>query len=165
MKTLCPGPSVMEVLTWTNSLQAEVHQLAKKLDSSKATARHIKQVSREPQATQINLLHHQRTDLPQHRYKKKRSQKKNPGWVTINPHTEMTNTMVQHTIRTMVTANHQFQTDHHCQTTSIDVQSVETLHITRDSHAPLRSTNARHATNLDILPVNASKGNNIHNIN
>ena len=38
--------------------------------------RHIKQVSGEPKATQINLLHHQRTELPQHRYKKKRSHAK-----------------------------------------------------------------------------------------
>ena len=52
---------------------SRVQQLAKKLDSSKATMRHIKQVSGEPQATQINLLRQQRTELPQHRYKKKRS--------------------------------------------------------------------------------------------
>ena len=52
---------------------SRVCQLAKKYESSKATARHKKQVSREPQATQINLLCHQRTKLPQHRYKKKRS--------------------------------------------------------------------------------------------
>ena len=59
---------------------SRVHQLAKKYESSKATARHIKQVSGEPQATQINLLHHQRTELPQHRYKKKRSHAKpRPG--------------------------------------------------------------------------------------
>ena len=50
-----------------------VWQLAKKLKSSKATARHMKQVFGEPHATQINLLRHQRTELPQHRYKKKRS--------------------------------------------------------------------------------------------
>ena len=55
---------------------SRVHQLAKKYKSSKATARHIKQVSGEPQATQINLLCHQRTELPQHRYKKKRSHAK-----------------------------------------------------------------------------------------
>ena len=52
---------------------SRVWQLAKKLESSKATARHKKQVSGEPQATQINLLRHQRTELPQHKYKKKRS--------------------------------------------------------------------------------------------
>ena len=59
---------------------SRVCQLAKKLESSKATARHIKQVSGEPQVTQINLLCHQRTELPQHRYKKKRSHTKpRPG--------------------------------------------------------------------------------------
>ena len=55
---------------------SRVHQLAKKLESSKATVRHIKQVSGEPQVAQINLLHHQRTELPQHRYKKKKSHTK-----------------------------------------------------------------------------------------
>ena len=35
---------------------SRVCQLAKKLESSKATARHIKQVSGEPQVAQINLL-------------------------------------------------------------------------------------------------------------
>ena len=55
---------------------SRVCRLAKKLESSKATARHIKQVSGEPQAIQINLLHCQRTKLPQHRYKKKRSHTK-----------------------------------------------------------------------------------------
>ena len=55
---------------------SRVCQLAKKLESSKATARHIKQVSGEPQVAQINLLCHQRTELPQHRYKKKKSHTK-----------------------------------------------------------------------------------------
>ena len=55
---------------------SRVQQLAKKLESLKATVRHIKQVSWEPQATQINLLRHQRTELPQNRYKKKRSHTK-----------------------------------------------------------------------------------------
>ena len=47
--------------------------------------RHIKQVSGEPQATQINLLHHQRTELPQNRYKKKRSHTK-PRLGNNKPH-------------------------------------------------------------------------------
>ena len=55
---------------------SRVCQLAKKLESSKATVRHIKQVSGESQVTQINLLCHQRTELPQHRYKKKKSHTK-----------------------------------------------------------------------------------------
>ena len=52
---------------------SKVRQLAKKLESSKATACHIKQVAGDLQAAQINLLRHQRTELQAGRYKKKRS--------------------------------------------------------------------------------------------
>ena len=48
---------------------SKVHQLAKKLESSKATARHIKQATSNPQAVQINLLRHQRTELAHKRKK------------------------------------------------------------------------------------------------
>ena len=59
---------------------SRVCQLAKNYESSKATVRHIKQVSGELQATQINLLHHQRAELPLHKYKRKRSHvKPRPG--------------------------------------------------------------------------------------
>ena len=51
---------------------SRVRQLAKNLESSKAMAWHIKQVSGEPHAAQINLLHHQRTELPQHCHNKKK---------------------------------------------------------------------------------------------
>ena len=43
---------------------SKVCQLAKKYESSKATARHIKQVAGEMQATQIHLMRHQCTELP-----------------------------------------------------------------------------------------------------
>ena len=52
---------------------SKVTQLAKKLESSKATACHIKQVAGDPQAAQINLLRHQCTELPAGKYKKKRA--------------------------------------------------------------------------------------------
>ena len=52
---------------------SKVRQLAKKLESSKATACHIKQVAGDLQAAQINLLRHQCTDLPAGKYKKKRA--------------------------------------------------------------------------------------------
>ena len=35
---------------------SRVHQPAKKMESSKATARHIRQVAGDPQVAQINLL-------------------------------------------------------------------------------------------------------------
>ena len=52
---------------------SKVHQLAKKLESSKATARHIKQATSNVQAAQINLLQHQRTELA---HKKKKGHKR-----------------------------------------------------------------------------------------
>ena len=51
---------------------SRVHQLAKKMERSKATARHIKQMAGDPQAAQINLMHHQCTELPNGKYKKKK---------------------------------------------------------------------------------------------
>ena len=38
---------------------SKVSQPAKKLESSKSTAKHIKQVSHEPQAAKVNLIRHQ----------------------------------------------------------------------------------------------------------
>ena len=55
---------------------SRVCHLAKKYESSKATARHIEQVSGEPRQPKISLLHHQRAELPQHKYKKKKSHTK-----------------------------------------------------------------------------------------
>ena len=51
---------------------SRVHQLVKKFKSSKATVHHIKQVAGDPQATQINLMRHQLTELPTNRHNKKR---------------------------------------------------------------------------------------------
>ena len=52
---------------------SKVCQLAKKLESSKATARHIRQATSNAQAAQINLLRNQRTELSQ---KKKKGHKR-----------------------------------------------------------------------------------------
>ena len=43
---------------------SKVRKLAKKMGSSKSTARHIEAVAGDTQAAQINLMRHQRTDLP-----------------------------------------------------------------------------------------------------
>ena len=50
---------------------SKVRQLAKKLESSKSTAKHIKQLSNEQQATQVNLLRHQCTELPPTKFQRK----------------------------------------------------------------------------------------------
>ena len=80
----------------------------------------------------------------------------NPDWVTVNL-PEITNIVVNHTTGTKLTTNHQYQTECHCLTIHIDVQSVVIQSIMMASHVLLRNTNARHATNLDTLLVNVSK--------
>ena len=54
------------------------HQLAKKFKSSKATVQHIKHVAGDLQATQINLMRHQQTELPTNRHNKKRRPNSRP---------------------------------------------------------------------------------------
>ena len=49
---------------------SRVRQLVKKLESSKATAHHIKQVSCDLQAPQISLLKYHRAELPPTRHNK-----------------------------------------------------------------------------------------------
>ena len=58
--------------------------LAKKFKSSKATVCHIKQVAGDLQATQINLMWHQRTELPTNRHNKKRRTFSRPNHNKIN---------------------------------------------------------------------------------
>ena len=55
---------------------SKVCQLAKKMECSNATARHIKQVAGDPQVAQINLMCHQCTELSNGKYKKKTSSAK-----------------------------------------------------------------------------------------
>ena len=43
---------------------SKARQLAKKMEASKSTTHHIKQVASDPQVDQVNLIRHQRTDLP-----------------------------------------------------------------------------------------------------
>ena len=140
---------------------SRVCQLAKKLESSKATARHIKQVSGEPQVAQINLLHHQRTELPQHRYKKKKSHTK-----PRQGNSKLLHGNDPHQGQKMKGNHfHQVQTGFHSQTTTTGVQSVVILPTGKDSHAQQKCISARYIINLDILPVNVSKRNNTHNRN
>ena len=54
---------------------SKVRQIAKKLEGSQATAKHIIQVTNEPHATQINLLRHQRTELPPTKSQRKQNKR------------------------------------------------------------------------------------------
>ena len=75
---------------------AKVRQLAKRIESSKVTARHIKQVASDPQAAQINLLRHQRTKLSAGKYKKKKSSVKSRQSNYKNPGNENPPVSSQH---------------------------------------------------------------------
>ena len=50
---------------------SKVRQLAKKLESSRSTARRIKKMSNDPQAAKKHLLRHQRTKIPPKKAKRK----------------------------------------------------------------------------------------------
>ena len=49
---------------------SKVRQLAKKMESSKVIAKHIKQVARDPPAAPIHLMHHQYIELPPSKFQK-----------------------------------------------------------------------------------------------
>ena len=51
---------------------SKVHQLAKKMESSKATAKHIRQVAGDIWAAQVQLMHHQHTQLPTGNYPRRK---------------------------------------------------------------------------------------------
>ena len=57
----------------SNFPASKVRQLAKQIESSKATTKHIKQVANNLQAAQINLMHHQCTELPPSKFKRKQT--------------------------------------------------------------------------------------------
>ena len=50
---------------------SKVRQVAKKMESSEATAKYIKQVASEPQAAQVHLMRHQYTELPSSKFQRK----------------------------------------------------------------------------------------------
>ena len=73
-----------------------VRQLAKKLESSKPTVHHIRQVVGDPQAAQINLLRHQPTELPEGKYKKKRPPMKSKQFHHKQQSSESDHAQAQH---------------------------------------------------------------------
>ena len=124
---------------------SRVHQLAKKFKSSKATAWHIKQVAGDPQATQINLMRHQRTELPTNRHNKKRrptgklKQYKGPENLASNKIKKSYMTTRCHIGHLTAAKN------------------VVTPYMCKDSNALQTSTNAKCATNMVTSPFYATK--------
>ena len=112
---------------------SKVRQLAKKLESSKATARHIKQATSNAQAAQINLLRHQCTELTHnkkkgHKCKKpfKSQESKPPYKKHVQPH-------------------------HRATAVKIAVPNVGIPDMPKGFPAQQRNINARLVRNMDIL--------------
>ena len=59
----------------SKSPSSKVRQMGQKLESSQATAKHMRQVSKDPQATQVNLLRHQGTELPPNKFQRKQNKR------------------------------------------------------------------------------------------
>ena len=59
-----------EMSIFRNFLPARSNNWAKKMETSKATAKHIRQVAGDLPATQIHLMHHQHTKLLARNYNK-----------------------------------------------------------------------------------------------
>ena len=72
MKNLCPKPLMKGSVDLEKFPATRVCQIAKKMESSKANRRHIRQVAGDPQVVQINLLRHQYTELPPGNCKKRK---------------------------------------------------------------------------------------------
>ena len=127
---------------------SRVRQLAKKVDSSKATAHHIKWVAGDPQAAQINLLTHQHTELPAGKYKKKRP--------PVKP--KQSNHKQQSSESYHVQARHKKRFDPKSTHNNKDRCSKcgDAAHI-EGFQCPVKNTSAKLAISLDILQACVSR--------
>ena len=127
---------------------SRVCQLAKRMESSKATVYHIKQVAGDPQAAQINLLRHQHTELPAGKYKKKKSSVK-PKQSNHKQHgSESYQAQTHHKKRFDPKSTH--QNKDRCS------KCGDTAHI-EGFQCPVKNINVKLATSLDILPAFVSR--------
>ena len=126
------------------------------MESSKATAKHIKQVASEPQATQIHLMCHKCTELPPSKFQRKQKNligkiqtKSSPmriikSNITIKKNKEdikvIKHTQVQKEIQVWK-----------------DVPNVVTYNILRDSDVLQASINVKSATSMATLVACATR--------
>ena len=127
---------------------SKVHQLAKRMESSKDTVHHIKQVAGDPQAAQIKLLRHQCTELPAGKYMKKKSSVKSKQPNHKQHGSESYHVQSQHKKRFDTKSTH--QNKDRCS------KCGDTAHI-EGFQCPAKNINVKLATNLDILPVFVSR--------
>ena len=110
-------------------------QLAKMMESSKAMAKHIKQVASNQQAAQINLIHHQCTEFPPSKFKRK--EKKPLGKITTS-----SITMKKNKEKECHKCTRNMRITRYMQARK-DVQNVVIHNILRDLDVQLASTNVK----------------------
>ena len=118
---------------------SKVQQLAKKMESSKATAKHIRQVAGDLPAAQIQLMQHQCTKLPARNYPKRKqtstARQKSQNYKSL----ELPASWKPFDLQKLDT-----QSDK-C------TRCGDTLHA-KGFQCPARNFNAKHVTNLDFSP-------------
>ena len=133
---------------------SKVRQLAKKMECSKVSTWHIKQVASDPQAAQINLIRHQHTDLLASKHKKKKS------FVKPRP---PSHTLMQVTDnKDLHTTPRRALMPRMCTRTKRNVRSVEIHFILKVSSVQQRNFNASLATSMDTLQAYVMKRNKLH---
>ena len=129
---------------------SKVRQVVKKMESSKVTTRHIKQVMGDPQALQINLMHHHHTDLPASKHKKEKS------FVKPRPPSHKNDNKYLHTT-TVITRKALMQ--RMFTRTRRDARNEEILYIMKVSSVQQRNISASLATSMGTLQVYVFKRN------
>ena len=130
---------------------SKVRQLAKKMESSKATTKYIKLVASEPQATQVHWIRHQCTELPPSMFQRKKRNSLSQGKLQtsttrkINKEKECHKYIEDLIIITKLTQGRKNIP------VKTDVTNVVTPHMQRELDVQPVDINARIATSLVIL--------------
>ena len=128
---------------------SKVRQLAKRMGSMKSTAHNIKQVASDCQAAQVNLMRHQRTDLPPNKSKQKQQSFKSRSKSHKRYSSEHTIIKGHSTRRDLILTKLIKE--------KIDVQSVVIQSIQKVSSVLQGSSSARQAIYMVILQVCATR--------
>ena len=125
-----------------------MHQLVKKTESSKTTAKHIKQIASDPQATHIHLMQYQCTELPPTKFQRKQKKHFKPRQDTNKKYSHEENHKQYYKEDIIVTKHTQARKD---------VRSVTIQNILRDLDIHRTNINARIAINLVISVACATR--------
>ena len=136
---------------------SKVRQLAKKMESSNATAKYIKQVANEPQATQVYLMRHQCTELPPSRFQRKQKKSFKSRQATNNYYQEDKQRKRMPQVHRRNYNQHQAHTSQENIPVKTDVTNVVTPHMRRDLDVQPVDIDARIATSLVMLVACATR--------